>query len=524
MDLRKNLRHFLFRLVYAFLGCLAYSDLLFADGYDGSLIEAVRITLEREPSIAISKQQVLVEEGHVLSAQGVFDPTHYAGVIFQRSHTPLAGINSSVPISEIRADVTTYQAGLTQKLRSGITVNPALTVTRTSDNYLNTTAPSNANIALNFTLPLLKGRGEQVTTAFEKAALLNRDAAFQSEKHAISSSITKTVVAYWDYLAAAQALDIVRAAEERAKNLLSDAQKLAAGDEIAPGEVKKYEAKLLSGAGNRISAEQSLVEARSNLGLAMGLNGPEIMLIALPSDSFHLIDVTALGAISIHDMIIEFTAMVQNLRSDMISVDSRLHAAQTLLLVAADAQKPQLDLVLGVGYNGLTEYQQDPAALNALANNIRGLNASAGVNYSWPGNNRAAQGLVLQRSAELEQIQVERRALMNNILSSIEVRLNSLKSAVAQLKQIKAEIVIQRDVYENEKKKYRYGLTTLLDLFTSETLLTNVQLDEVNVQRNLAQALIRVRFETGTLLDQGTQIQNLNNLRLVTMPELAGIR
>lgn len=524
MTLRINSTHFLCGLVYACLGCLVYSGPLFAQGYDGSLIEAVRLTLERGSSIAISKQLVLVGEGQVLSAQGSFDPTLYAGTGFQQTHTPLAGVNSATSISSIRSDITTYQAGLTQKLRSGITVNPALTVTRTSDNYTNATSPSNANIVLNFTLPLLRGMGEKVTTAFEQSALLNRDAALHSQKHAISTAVTRTVVAYWDFLAAKQALDIASTTEERAKDLLKDAKKLAAGDEISPSEVKKYETKLLRETANRLGAEQSLVEARSNLGLAMGLKGADISLIKLPSDSFQRIDTAALAALRVKDMAAGSIASIQNLRSDLIAVDSRLGAARALLLAADNAQKPQFDLVLGVGYNGLVERRQDPAALNALFNNVGGLNASAAVNYSWPVNNRAAQGLVLQRSAELEQIQLERQALLDNILSSIEVRLNSLRSAAEQLKQAASEVKLQREVYDNEKKKYRYGLTTLLDLFTSEAQLTSAQLSEVTTWKNLAQALVRVRFETGTLLDKATETQTLDYSRLITMPKLAGTR
>lgn len=523
--LHYSFKDVLIRLVCAFLGCSVYSPLL-AEGYDGSLIGAVRLTLEREPSIAISKQQVLVGEGQVLSAQGGFDPALYAGANFQHTNTPVV---AGASISEIKSDVTTYQTGLTQKLRSGITVNPAVTVTHTRDNYANTTSPSHANVALNFTLPLQKGRGEEVTTASEKAAMLNRDAALQSRKHAISTSITRTVVAYWDYLAAKQVLDIAKTSEARAKSLLDDARKLAAGDEMPPGEVKKYQSKLLHEAGNRIGSEQSLIEARSNLGLAMGLNGSEIALITTPGDSFQLIDSTALGAIMVRDRAKGFAVMAQDLRSDLLSVDSRLRAAQVLLLAAADTKKPQLDLVLGVGYNGMTENRQPPAALNALGNNIGGANASAGLSYSWPVNNRAAQGLVMQQAAALEQIRLEKQALLDNILSSIEVRLNSLHSAAEQLKQAKSEVDIQREVYDSEKKKYRYGMTTLLDLFTSEAQLTAAQLSEVNAQRNLAQALIRMRFETGTLLDQATETrdtetQTLDHSRLVTLPEFAGIR
>jgi outer membrane protein TolC len=507
--------------VFTFFMGLFYPTSLLAADYNGSLIDAVRITLERQSSIAISRQQAMVSEGQVLSAQGNFDPILNAGVSFEHNNTPLANLNISTPISEIRSNSTRYQTGLTQKLRSGVIVNSAVTVTHTRDNYENTLSPSNANVALNFTLPLQKGRGRDVATAYEKAAMLNREAAIQSQRHAVSASITRTVVAYWDFFAAKQVLDIALTAEDRAKNLLSDAKKLATGDELPLAEVKRYETKLLNEIVNRIGTEQALVEARSNLGLAMGLNGRDIALITIPNDSFYAIDTSVLATENLNDMALKLAAMVQVLRSDIIAVDNRLDSAQVLLLAAADTQKPQLDLVLGVGYSGLTNNRQDTAALTSLVNNIDGANASIGVNYKLPVNNRAAQGIVQQRLAEIERIRLEKQALLDNVFSSIEVRLSGFNAAARQLKQAEYQVEIQRDVFANEKKKYGYGLTTLLDLFTSETQLTSAQLSEVNARRNLAQALIRVRFETGTLLDGATESQVVDNARLVTLPRLA---
>ena len=74
--------HFPLRRVAACLGCLVYSASALAQAYDGSLIDAVRLTLERGSSIAISKQVVLLTQANVLSAQGAFDPTFYAGAGF----------------------------------------------------------------------------------------------------------------------------------------------------------------------------------------------------------------------------------------------------------------------------------------------------------------------------------------------------------------------------------------------------------------------------------------------------------
>jgi outer membrane protein len=423
-------------------------------------------------------------------------------------------------LATIRSEITGYQAGLTQKLRSGLTVNPALTVTRTADNDLNLTAPSSANVTLNFTLPLLRGRGETVVTAFERSAMLNREAALYGRRHAMSSAVTVTVLAYWDMVAARQSLDIASGTQERASGLLKDAVRLAAGDEIPRSEVKKFETKLLRETAGRIGAQQSLVEARSNLGLAMGLTGAEISLMKSPSDSFQRIDAAGLASVKLAELVAASIAAAARLRSDLLSVDSRMGAARALLVAADDAQKPQVDLTVGVGYNGLVERRAAPAALQALYSNVGGLNVSAAVSYAWPINNRAARGLSMQRLAELEQIQLERQALVDKISSLVEVRLYSLQTAALQLKNATSEVRLQHEVFESEKKKYRFGLTTLLDLFTSESQLTAAQLNEVAARRNLAQALVRVRFETGTLLDQSDEAQAITYSRLVTLPRL----
>lgn len=206
-----------------------------------------------------------------------------------------------------------------------------------------------------------------------------------------------------------------------------------------------------------------------------------------------------------------------------MSLDSRLRAVEALLLAANDAKKSQLDLVLSVGYNGMAERllgTATPPALDALGNNVRGGNAFVGLNYAFPVNNYAAQGLVMQQSATLEQIQLQKQALLDGIQSSIEVGLNNLRSSAEQFRHAKTEVEIQREVCESEKKKYRFGMTTLLDLFTNETQLTNAQLSEMNAQNNLAKAIIQLRFATGTLLNPDEVGQTIDTSRLVTLPKL----
>ena len=86
-------------------------------GFNGGLLDAVLLTLQREPLLAVSKQQILAAEGQVLFARSAFD---------------------------------TFKAGVSQRQPSGLVINPAVTLTRIRDNYTNTTGPASSNVALNF--------------------------------------------------------------------------------------------------------------------------------------------------------------------------------------------------------------------------------------------------------------------------------------------------------------------------------------------------------------------------------------
>jgi outer membrane protein TolC len=93
-------------------------------------------------------------------------------------------------------------------------------------------------------------------------------------------------------------------------------------------------------------------------------------------------------------------------------------------------------------------------------------------------------------------------------------------SAALQLEQVRLQVRLQTQVFANERKKYRLGLGTALDVLTAEGLLTSAQLDEISARRLLAQALVNYRFETGTLLDAGGDAQSLTLQSLTTLPEM----
>ena len=248
-------------------------------------MEAVQITIANEPTIASGKQRVAVSVAAVTAAASVFDTTLNASLGRTLQNTPALAVQQSLIGPGIGTQSNNYSVGATRKLRSGVSVNPALTIARTRDNVSNPTAPMRSDIALNVVFPLLRGSGTTVNTAPERSAQLEFEAEQLSYRHAIATSIKRTASNYWEYVSALQSLAVQRESVQRSQKLLDNARRLAKADEIPAADVLKYEARLSRDRSGVLDQEQAFNQASIDLLQAMGLPQTGAALAA-PTDRF----------------------------------------------------------------------------------------------------------------------------------------------------------------------------------------------------------------------------------------------
>jgi outer membrane protein TolC len=246
----------------------------------------------------------------------------------------------------------------------------------------------------------------------------------------------------------------------------------------------------------------------------MGLPGIDVMQLAPPLDDFPDLqpaDVSRLQALP--------AMALPAGRFDLLASYRRLAAADILYDAARKDPVSQLDLTVSVGYNGLVENRSALAAAEALRRPASGFNASVGVVYLLPVQGNVQAGQVRQRAALADQARIELDALLLAVKTGIAVQRSNLSSAVLQLEQLQQQVRLQAQVFANERKKYRLGLATVLDLLTVEARLTADELSVIDARRRLAQALVGYRFETGTLLSADGDAQHLDLQSLTTLPE-----
>lgn len=467
-----------------------------AQVFSGSLLDAVALTLRQDASIASGRLQMVANQGQLFSARAPFDTLWTAGVSQQKSFTPLPASGGAA----LDSSQMTYQAGVSQRLASGVVINPTVSVNRLHDDATNYTAPSTGNVALNVVVPLRKGAGNQVVTAPVTAAGLSLQASRNSYRHTQAQAIVRTANAYWDLVAARQSLELATLAKSRAGELLANARKLARADEIPQADLLKYEVRQVAQESDWLSAALQLSQAVQALSQAM--NAPIQTLDAAPRelDAFPKAEDARLALLDDPNVVARLLAGSAERRTDIRAAEQQLRAANTLADAARRNSGTQLDLGFSVGYSGMVEGRVGIDTLRAVGQPARGVNVGVTLNYTLPSGDFERQGLILQREAAAGQAQTDLDALRLRARRDTTTQLAALHSAIAQLDKTSAQRRLQTTIYENEKRSYRAGLSTLLDLFTTESQLTAYQTGWVQAQRNFAQALVLFRFQTASLL------------------------
>jgi len=466
-----------------------------AQAYSGTLLDAVQVTLLQDASIASGRLQMTANQGLLLSARAPFDPVWTAGISQQKTVTPLPASGGDV----LDSSQMIYQAGLSQRLASGVVINPTVSITRVHDESTNYTSPSIGNVALNVIVPLRKGAGSEVVTAPVTAATLSLDASRNSYIHIRGQAVVQTVNAYWEVVAASKTLEIASQAESRAEELLVNARKLAHADEIPKADLLKYEVRRVAQNADRLSAALQLSQALQALSQAM--NAPiESLSPALHGlDAFPKAEDARLGLLDDPAGLARFLTRSAERRTDLRAAEQSLRAANTLADAAQRNSGSQLDLSFSVGYNGLTEGSAGATTLRALGRPAGGANIGMQLNYTLPSGDSERQGLIMQRNSAAEQAQTNLDALRLRASRDAITQLDALRAATAQLDKASTQLRLQTTIFENEKRSYQAGLSTLLDLFTTESQLTAYQTGWVQAQRNFAQALVLFRFQTASL-------------------------
>jgi len=453
--------------------------------------EAIRLTLENDPNIALSQAQLAGARGALLGEAGRFDPVLTSRVDQETSNTPLSEITSKEEMS------LQSSFGAAKEFRSGLSVNPALGISRIDVPGAGDTAVNVGTLSFTVRQPLLRGRGRSVTAAGEMSAEREVAASSLDVEQTTAARILTVVSQYWTARAQALNLEILLASERSSRELLDTTRRLVEADQTPAAELVQLEANLAAKESSRIGGERALFAARQDLGREIGLEPARIAALPLPDDPFPEVRPEEVPPAAESG---RFIAMALRRRADLRAARERRSSAEILLRAADNALKPRLDLVFAPTWSGLVQGTGTGAYFGSLGRNVPGVGATLGFSLSWPTFNRTARGSQEETEAFRRQTELLIDLVSRTVGADVPSALDAVRSSALQVEKASQAVDLFERAVVNQEKKLRAGTSTLIDVISQRDRLTAARQTEVASRLALAQSLVRLRFETGTLL------------------------
>ncbi|MBU0961397.1 MAG: TolC family protein, partial [Proteobacteria bacterium] len=457
-------------------------------------------------NIKIEESQVKISLGALRIASGQFDITLGTELKSEEDDTPFSELDA-LAIGHAHQQTRTYSLSqsLSKTFRYGTSLDGSIGIERTDNRYPGDTPNTdNGVISFSLTQPLFKGRGLDATGANEASKREAYEAEQYTLRQTVSQKIYETVTAYWNYRGAQDTLTVLEASKKNIEKSIQELKALIDGGEKPASDLNNYLATLAIRDINLLSARQNLFSLAQTLAVAMGIPYTQKVDIPSASEEYPNPDTSILSPPPQW-----LTDMALTNRSDLGATEKNLTAAKHLMIAAQNGMLPQLDLSLEVKLSDVVKGDYDQNATSA----------SAWLNYDIPVGNNVAAGQMLTARSGYNQILYQIEGLKRTICSQVNNSVDALITYCHIRKQYEAALDLDKQIIKEEKIQYTLGTSNLINVISVEDNLTTDHINLINSRTNVANALIELRYVTGTILAPDQTEYRLNRSFLTTIPE-----
>jgi len=466
-----------------------------------------------------------------------YDPVLNAGLNIEHGSFPLTSnvLSGAVPFLQQNLGIANFSYA--QAFRSGTDMTVDFNNTRSTDNTLTSTLVPQVQSAFRFTLRqrLLSGFGIGPNSRFIRIARNNREISDVSFRNQVIATVSQIQNIYWDLVNAYEDVKVKERSLSLAEKTMSDDREQVKLGSMAPIEVLRAESEVAARnqdlilSQNELQLQELLIKNAITRDLSDAVLGSAPVV---PTDTMTVPEEEAVQPIQ--DLIGDALSHRPELAEARIDLNNRDISKKT----AANALLPALDLVASYGASGIAGVQNPnngglpPGSLqrsgfpNAFATLFRNdfPDYAVGFNISIPLRNRAAQADQIRSQLEYRQAQLRLKQLQNQV--GIEVR-----NAQFALQQNRARVITARkardlgqQTLEIEQKKYGLGASTSYQVLQLQRDLAQAESNLVTAMSAYEKSRVELDRVTGlTLVHTGIQIQDAENGRVQTVPNLPGV-
>ncbi|KHD09191.1 hypothetical protein PN36_00360 [Candidatus Thiomargarita nelsonii] len=406
-------------------------------------------------------------------------------------------------------DTQNLTFSLNKRFRTGISTTVSAGISRADNRIISQDTTNISQLNLNITIPLLKGRGYVSAAASESSARLQSQAVELNFYHGISKLLLASTNAYWDYKAATKNLKIQQESEQRIRNWIKTAKegiktknqgiKLRAS--VGASRIRAY---LLDKQRNTIAAIEQLNSTKGALAVSTGISNKQFANIGEPSEDFPYDWSGVLARLEQQPMQHKWIAKAKEKRLDIQAAKLKQEASAILLAKARRDVLPQLNFglnatrrayELGDGYNRY---------IDALSSDTRGTNTGVSLTFVYPLGNNLAKGQRDLANATYNINVIKTNDLQRTVSMQIEVNtgtlMRRLKEAVEAVKAVKLYGSTLETSYNNSRNRLLDKPHLILNLIDIEEKFTQANNNLVTSLQELAKAIAKLRYQTGTIL------------------------
>jgi outer membrane protein TolC len=467
-----------------------------------SLMELVLESSQQVKAVEVTRW---IRNAQTTIAEADFDPEGYADARFDDTSDPVGNslVTGGPPrLNEHRAR---FEAGVRRRTYSGASVSLSQRLGHDNSNSLFFIPDNqgNARMFLEMRQPLLEGRGRDYNRSFVVETVFQSDQAQAEYLKTLQDQLFDVGTAYWALYRARvlliqQRQHVARAsgiAEELAQRQILDAlrsQVLRAQAAVATRESD------LAVAAAEVRNAESRIEALVNAGEWRQRVFPELIPAQLPPERDLVPDVDA------------DVSQALRRRPEMRALAAQLQAADVRIAQAVNEKLPTLDVVLESYLAGLEGDSRVGAAWRQqFADGSPGY--AAGLQFSAPFGNRAAEARLRQRRWEQTRIGHLMNAQADQIRAEVEIAARNASAAyqTAEARTLAVAAINAEMEYLNERWHHLRGDPDLGQLQLDDLLNAQDRLFQEEKALAAAQvaygiALLELQRSSGALVSVPT--------------------
>jgi outer membrane protein TolC len=370
-------------------------------------------------------------------------------------------------------------------------------------------------------MPLGKGRGTVSAGASERAAEFARLARHEQLRHVVSEEVFRTVLSYFNLVAAQDTLGLLEESLERQEEIAELLDQLLGAGQTTIVEVGRANARVASVTSSVINAQLSVLSARLSLAQAIGLELDRLSAAPLALETFgEGVESLVRPSVGVDEAVGE--------RRDVQALQYLGEASREFSEAANADLKRRVDLSGTIGLSPLYEspfHRFLPDEDNPIISDFEVFEVSdSPIHYYSPrgfarafdgewqpfgmvslrfelpfGNNRA-KGQALQARASLNRSEIEATNLERVIRDSVVQVSRALQNAARTVEERDLGVGLYSQTLDTALDLFEAGELTLIDILTTEEDLTLERLGLVQGIQVFLSTLTRLSFEENQLV------------------------